>query len=223
MQSDFIADIEKIIGYSFREKQYLIQAFTHSSYSNENKNFPDYERLEFLGDAALNFIITEYLYKYYPNMSEGELTKKRAGLVSETTLAEIIDKLSLNDYILAGAGNTKDQINHSNSVKCDLFESITGAILLDSNMDMEIVKKFVLNNLENKIADDVIDFKSKFLERCAQNKMNSEFITKSLNPEGFETILYINGKESARGQGKNKKSAEKQASKNYMLSLNNRL
>ena len=216
MQNNWIPQAEKIIGYTFKNKSLLIRAFTHSSYSNEHKNFDDYERLEFLGDAALEFIISVYLYNYFPNMNEGELTKKRAGIVGESALSKVIEDLKLNKFLLVGAGNINDNITNSSSVKCDLFEAITGAILLDCNMDITCARKFVIEKLSPLIDIDIVDYKSKLLEKLAKKNVEYEFIVTSLE-FGFNAVLKIQGKPVSQGFGRTKKAAEKQASKNYLI------
>lgn len=214
MQSNWIAEAEQIIGYTFINKSLLIRAFTHSSYANEHKNFPDYERLEFLGDAVLGFVMSVYLYNYFPNMNEGELTKKRAGIVGETTLSKVIESLGLHRFLLVGAGNLNDKISQSSSVKCDLFEAITGAILLDCDMDITNAKKFVISKLANLIDMVIIDYKSKLLEELTKKNLKYSFdLTQQEN--GFKAVLIIEGKEICQGSGVTKKAAEKQACQNY--------
>jgi ribonuclease-3 len=216
LQNNWIEEAEKIIGYTFKNKSLIIRAFTHSSYANEHKNFPDYERLEFLGDAALGFIMSVYLYNYFPNMNEGELTKKRAGIVGEAALSKVVASLQINRFLLVGAGNLNDNITHSCSVKCDLFEAITGAILLDCNMDITEAKNFVISKLENLINIDIIDYKSKLLEELTQKNLKCAFVVTEEN-QGFKAVLEIEGKEICQGLGKTKKAAEKLASKNYFI------
>jgi ribonuclease-3 len=214
LQSNWIEEAEKIMGYTFKNKSLIIRAFTHSSYANEHKNFPDYERLEFLGDAVLGFIMSVYLYNYFPNMNEGELTKKRAGIVGEIALSKVIENLQLNRFLRVGAGNLNDNITNSRAVKCDLFEAITGAILLDCDMDITEAKNFVLSNLEKLINIDIIDYKSKLLEELIKKNVQYSFIITEEN-QMFRAVLEIDGEKVCEGSGKTKKAAEKLASKNY--------
>lgn len=219
MRSNWIEEAEQIIGYTFNSKSLLVRAFTHSSYANEHINFPDYEKLEFLGDAVLGFVMSVYLYNYFPNMNEGDLTKKRAGIVGEATLSKIVERLGLNRFILVGAGNRNDNICNSTSVRCDLFESIIGAILLDNEMDITAAKKFIIDKLGACVDIDIIDYKSKLLEELAQNNQKYEFLIEEFE-KGFKAVLYIDNLEICQGLGNTKKAAEKQVSKVY-FSLKN--
>ena len=135
-----LLEVENIIGYIFNDKNLLSRAFTHSSYANENKNSEDYERLEFLGDAILEYLVSLYLFETYPSKNEGSLSKMRANLVSAETLSAIIDDLGLINYVKVGSGNASENILKSEDVKCDIFEAIVGAIHLDSNKNIDVVK-----------------------------------------------------------------------------------
>ena len=132
-----LAEVEKIIGYNFKTKKLLIRALTHSSYSNEHR-VESNERLEFLGDAIIEFIITEKLYKEFKG-KEGDLSKTRAMIVSEKPLAEAVDRLGLDKYLIKGVGESRNT-TQSKAIKCDMFEAICGAIYIDSGI--EEVKKF---------------------------------------------------------------------------------
>ena len=136
--------IEKIIGYKFQNRKLLNTAFVHSSYANEHKVECN-ERLEYLGDAVLEFIITDKLYSLF-NLGEGQLTKYRASLVNEDTLSFIVSELNLDSFLLKGKGEKKNGID-SKAIKCDLFEAIVGAIYLDSGI--EFAKQFVLNVMDS--------------------------------------------------------------------------
>lgn len=214
MQNNWLSEAEEIIGYTFINKSLLIRAFTHSSYANEHKNFPDYERLEFIGDAVLGFVMSVYLYNYFPNMNEGELTKKRAGIVGEATLSKVVENLGLHRFLLVGAGNLNDKISQSFSVKCDLFEAITGAILLDCDMDITNAKKFVVSKLANLTDMVVIDYKSKLLEELTKKNLKYFFYLTE-QEKGFKAVLIIEGQQICEGFGVTKKAAEKQACQNY--------
>ena len=163
-----IAAIEKIIGYCFSDKTLLLTAFTHSSFANENKQAEDYERLEYLGDAILDFTVALRLFKLFPSAKEGVLTKKRAALVSVETLSEIIDEYDLIKYMRVGVGSVASAVEHSVNVKCDLFEAITGAVYLDCGNDISVVEKFIWDKLEKYIDRPTVDYKSKTIEFCAK-------------------------------------------------------
>ncbi|MFW5780470.1 MAG: ribonuclease III, partial [Bacillota bacterium] len=222
-----IEKIEKIIGYEFVNKQILKQAFTHTSFANEN-NTLSYERLEFLGDAALGFIVATELYKRYPGLNEGKLTKLRAHLVSCGNLSKAIKKTELMDYMLVGAGDIKSNMLLSNHMKCDLFEAIAGAIFIDSNFDIALCKKFILKFLDSDIIkaetkESYKDHKSLLLEICAQKgqKVCFEFANEKKKPEeDFIFEILIDSKKVSKGQGRTKKEAQKKAAKNYFDSIN---
>ena len=129
---EIISEAEKIIGYKFKDKKLLLKALTHSCYSNEHR-VESNERLEFLGDAIIEFIITERLYLEFKS-KEGDLSKIRSMIVSEKPLSEAIDKLGLEKCLLKGVGESKTSIS-SKAVKCDMFEAIVGAIYLDGGIE----------------------------------------------------------------------------------------
>ena len=133
--------MKEIIGYKFKNPELLERAFTHSSYTNE-KAKPSYERLEFLGDSAIGFIIARELYERYPDIDEGKLSKAKSIIVSAQCLSAAIDKTGLIEYLRVGNGNIREEAIKSQSVKCDLFESIAAAILWDSGYDLEECRKF---------------------------------------------------------------------------------
>ena len=214
-----LAEVEKIIGYSFNNKELLLRALTHSSFTNEHINQQNYERLEFLGDATLGYVIALYLYETYPNYNEGQLTKMRAGVVDRKTIAEIVNYLNIMSYVRAGSGNTAKDLSSSVKVKCDIFEAIIGAILIDNNNDIEKAKKVILGFLQNKVGKKSEDYKSKLLELCAKSNKKAKFdITESIadnNSKLFTAKLYIDGKDVALGKGYNIKEAEQSACKKY--------
>lgn len=218
-----IGSIEKTLGYVFKNKQLLFDAFTHSSYVNEHKYDEDYERLEFLGDAALNYIVGMYLFQKNPTLSEGELTKKRANLVNAKTLSKVMDKLELISYLRIGDGKANALVYDSHNVKCDVFEAIVGALVLDNDTDLSVAKQFILNNISEYIDIDVIDYKSKTLEYCAKNKLKCDIQTEKINVNGtshkFLAKLFINRKQVAISEGYTKKEAEIEACKDYYCKL----
>lgn len=205
-------EIEQIIGYKFKNKKYLQTAFIHSSYSNEH-GVESNEKLEFLGDAVIEFIITEILYLQFKGR-EGDMSKIRSMIVSEKPLAEAVDKLLLSKYLVKGVGESKNT-TESKAVKCDLFEAICGAIYLDGGIDS--VRKFfqlamgdiILNLKVNGYVDDP---KTKLQEMLKQAK-----IVYSTSKSGedhrpiYKTTVFINDVKMGTGTGSNKKSAEEGA------------
>lgn len=205
-------DIENIIGYRFENKELLVTAFTHSSYANEHKRACDYERIEFLGDAALGYIVGKRLFSYFPSAKEGELTKRRASLVSAETLSEIIDEYGLIDYLRIGTGKNNKTILLSENVKCDLFEAIVGAIVLDSG-SLISAEKFIWTKMEKYFGRPCVDYKSKTLEYCAKKKLKCTIDTRQTeeNEKTFFCEVFVDGKKEGEGKGRNKHFAERAA------------
>ena len=145
---DRIEEFEKITGYVFKDKLLLRRAFTHSSYINEHRLDRNdcNERIEFLGDAVLELVSSEYLFKKYPEMPEGELTKLRASLVCEPTLAIDAKEISLSEFLILGKGEDKTMGRYRDSVVSDAMESVIGAIYLDGGLKpaREFILRFVL-------------------------------------------------------------------------------
>lgn len=223
MESNQIIEIEKIIGYTFNDKQLLMRAFTHSSYVNENQRFVDYERLEFVGDAVLGCIVAIYLYNTYPSNSEGELTKLRSSMVSADALGKVIETLDVLKYVKVGAGTP---VSDAKNIKSDLFEAIVGAIVIDNNYDFAPAKAFVLKYLSEIADTTTIDYKSKILEYCAKNSLVAKFTVQNKEVENNKTNFLINltidGKFVSSGEGANKKTAEKEASKVFYTQIFNK-
>ena len=207
-----LSEIEKIIGYKFKSKKYLQTAFIHSSFSNEHR-VESNERLEFLGDAVIEFIITEILYLQFRG-KEGDMSKIRAMLVSEKPLAEAIERLGLDKYLLKGVGESKNT-NDSKAVKCDLFEAICGAIYLDGGMDE------ARNFFELAMGDDILNLKVNGYvddpKTALQEMLKQSKITYSTSKTGqdhkpiYKTTVFINGVKMGNGVGSNKKNAEENA------------
>ena len=217
-------EIEKLINYEFNNKELLEEALRHTSYANET-NTKSYEKLEFFGDAILEFVVSEYLYEKYTNLSEGELTKLRAMVVCEDSLHEVAKRLELSDFIKVGSGEFEKGEHHRASIMADVVEAIIAAIYLDNkaNCGLASAKKFILSNLKDYI--DVAshhvgekDFKTVLQEKLQRNgNVHIEYRTiKETGPEHdktFEVEVLLNGKVLASGIGKNKKSAEMDAAR----------
>ncbi len=146
--------LEERIGYRFKDPSLLRTALTHKSFASEYhiRQIPQYERLEFLGDSILEYISSEALYQRYPELPEGELTKKRASLVCEYTLSRITRELGYGDYVILGKGEDLTGGRERPSILCDLFESVLGAIYLDGGMEpaKAYVERHLLTDLEHK-------------------------------------------------------------------------
>jgi len=223
-------EIEDKIQYKFREKKLLKHALIHRSYGNENWEYKtiNYERLELLGDAVLDLVVTEYLYKHFEDHTEGELAKLKAMAVSEPVLAKISTKLELGKYFLLSKGEELTGGRNRPSILGDVFEAILGAIYLDS--DFETAKKIGLIHLKEEVRnieknEELIDFKT-ILQEFSQKIFKEVPIYEVLEEVGpdhnkvFKIGVVIDSKIVGEGQGKNKKAAEQEAAKNACKGLN---
>lgn len=221
-----VSEAESRIGYAFKNKELLRQAFTHSSYSNE-KHVSSNERLEFLGDSILNFVIAEILYKQYPDFQEGDLTRIRASIVSAPELHAASQNLNLNELMLLGEGEKKNDSLSSN-ITADLFEAVTAAIYLDCGIGA--AAKFIKQALKKQIGESYSsksqDSKSQ-LSELAQKKFKANVSYVTLNQEGaahtprFTIAAVIKGITYQSATAENKKAAQQQAAKNAIDSINN--
>ena len=210
--------LEQIIGYTFRNKKLLKQALTHSSYANEKKlgKLGCNERLEFLGDAVLELVSSDVLYAKFPKSPEGELTKKRASLVCEPSLAYCARQFDLPKYLLLGRGEDMTGGRMRDSIVSDATEALLGAIYLDGGFEKarEFVLKFILNDMEHK----QLFYDSKtILQELVQEKgrQTVEYVlTKETGPDHnkqFSVDVLINGTPAGSGTGHTKKAAEQAA------------
>ncbi len=217
------AKFEQIAGITFKNKELLRRAFTHRSYLNENRGCESChnERLEFLGDAVLELLVTEYLFEKYPDSTEGDLTAYRASLVNAITLAEAAQKINVNDFLLLSKGETKDTGKARQYILANTMEAIIGAIYLDQGYDG--ARYFVSQNLFHLIDKIIaekswIDAKSQFQEK-AQEVEGETPQYKSLKEEGpdhdkrFTVGVYLAEKLIAEGEGMSKQEAEQVAAR----------
>ena len=170
MKKDY-GELEKRIGYEFKDIRLLITALTHTSFANELKvnKTESYERLEFLGDAILEYIVSDYLFRKKKEYEEGKLTKLRASLVCEFTLSQISESLGYGKFVLLSKGEAQTGGRTRKSILCDLFESVLGAMYLDGGMDVakKFVHQFLLDDVETKSL--FYDAKSTLQEFCQKN------------------------------------------------------
>ena len=215
-----LTEVENQIGYSFKDKELLRQCFTHASYNNDNKKKRDNERLEFLGDSILGFVVADYLYKNKHN-DEGIMTENKQGIVSKKPLANAIDKLSLHKYLLKN-----ETLKVTDSLKENLFEAIVAGIYLDGGL--EEARKFITKNLILKLKDinsvTSSDFKSEINEFCAKQKLgivkyNLKSKKGSDHAPLFEVEAILNDKVLASGSGNSKKLAEQMAAESALKKL----
>ena len=212
---------EKKIQYTFKDRALLIEALTHSSYSNEGskKRRRCNERMEFLGDAVLSIISAEYLYHKYPNENEGALTKLRSSLVCTYSLSEFAGMIDLGNYLIMGKGATMSDDAKKPTVLENAFEALIAAIYLDGGMGA--AKQFVIPFLKLEItspASGFKDYKSQFQIVIQQNP-DEVFQYKLVDEYGpdhdkrYEVALYVNSNVVGRGVGTSKKNAEQAAAK----------
>ncbi len=209
------------IGYEFKDKSLLKCAFTHISYANEN-NTESNQRLEFLGDSVLSFVVAEKLYETYPKADEGELTQMRAALVCEKSLSQKAKELGLQNKIVFGKSESKSDGQNKASILCDTFEALLGAIFLDGGTDVarEWVLKIFEGDFENIKTDDLTNYKSE-LQSYYQKKekrrgMVSYELKERKGPDHspiFSVAVMVDGKVMGEGTGKSMKEAEQLAAK----------
>ena len=221
-----LQEFEKIIGTDFKNKETLKQALTHRSFLNENKKIKGghNERLEFLGDAVLELVITHYLYDQYPDKNEGDMTSIRSALVNATTCAEVAKKLNVNDFLLLSRGEAKDIGRARQYILANALEAIIGAIYIDAGY--EKAKDFILEHIAlmtEQIVEGKLwaDAKSKFQEK-AQDIDGATPSYKTIKEEGprprqkFTVGVFVGENLIAEGSGESKQDAEQSAARNAL-------
>lgn len=213
-------DFQQNIGIHFDNEKLLKQAFTHSSYVNEHRRKPyeDNERLEFLGDAVLELTVSQFLYKKYPMMSEGELTKLRAAIVCEPSLVSFANELSFGKYILLGKGEEMTGGRERPALLADVFEAFIGALYLEKGIGtvIEFLEKVVFPKVNAGAFSHVMDFKSQLQELIQRDGTGViEYrVLQEIGPahnKEFVSRVSLNGEELGTGNGKSKKEAEQHA------------
>ena len=214
-----LTKLEQGLGYTFRNKALLENALTHSSYANENRerHLPDNERLEFLGDSILGFVVAEYLYRNFPDKPEGELTRIRADLVCEKNLARAAATIDLGGYLLLGHGEEHGGGRKRDSIVSDAMESVIAASFMDGGFAAakEIIDRLILSNIP-KGRPRNFDYKTAFQE-LVQRKKDQQIhyeLTGESGPDHdkhFEVEVLLNGKAVGHGVGSSKKRAEQAA------------
>ncbi|MDO4302767.1 MAG: ribonuclease III [Bacillota bacterium] len=223
-KQESLKELEEKIGYVFKKKELLKQALTHSSFSNEQKinKFENYERLEFLGDAVLELLSSQFFFENYPEMSEGEMTRLRSSMVCEPALAFCARDISLGQYILLGKGEESTGGRKRDSITSDVMEAVIGAIYLDGGFEQtdQFVKKYILSDLEDK----QLFYDSKTILQEKVQKMGKSLVYVIVDESGpehnkmFTVEARVDGKTLGKGQGRNRKSAEQKAA--YQVLLN---
>jgi len=216
-----IKNLEMAIGYRFRNIQLLQNALTHSSYANErwHNSLLSNERLEFLGDSVLGMLVAEYLYHNFPNRPEGELTRMRADMVCEQTLAAAANRIGLGSHLLLGHGEEQGGGRSRNSILADAMESVIAACFLDGGMAaaLKVVQQFILVEVPVTKLHNV-DYKTK-LQELVQQKKNQVLSYRLAGQSGpdhdkkFDVEVSLNGQIVGAGSGSSKKRAEQMAAK----------
>ena len=226
-----IEGLEKKIGYVYKDKELLITALTHSSYSNElrakGKKVDCNERLEFLGDSVLSTAVSEYLYSEFSENQEGDLTKIRAAVVCERALAKYSAEISLGDYMLLGHGEAMNNGRHRPSVTADAFEALLASMYLDSGYDMGVIRPFVLPFVKSEIEfisknSTFIDYKTmlqQIIQQSEGERLEYVLVGES-GPDHSKTFnieARLNGDVIGRGEAHSKREAEQAAAKEALV------
>lgn len=224
--NELLEELQDKIGYRFQNTDLLKQALTHSSFANEQKinKLKDYERLEFLGDAVLELVSSEFLFREKPQMPEGQLTKLRASMVCEPALAYCAKDIDLGSYILLGRGEEYTGGRYRSSITSDVMEAIIGAIFLDGGIEnaKKHIYRFILSDLENKIL--FLDSKT-ILQEEIQKKKDAQLRYELIGESGpdhnkqFTVDAYLNDVLIGSGTGRTKKAAEQQAAYEALLKM----
>ena len=222
-----IKDLEAAIGYKFKNIALLQNALAHSSYANErwHNSLMSNERLEFLGDSILGMCVAEYLYCTFPDRPEGELTRMRADMVCEQTLANVAGRIGLGEHLLLGKGEEQGGGRTRNSILADAVESVIAASFLDGGMGAakQFIQKFILVEVPVKKLHNV-DYKTS-LQELVQQKKNQVLSYALVGESGpdhdkhFEVEVSLNGKVVGLGSGSSKKRAEQDAARVAIESL----
>ena len=222
-----IRDLETAIGYQFQNIQLLQNALTHSSYANErwHNSLLSNERLEFLGDSVLGMLVAEYLYHSFPNRPEGELTRMRADMVCERTLAAAANRIGLGDHLLLGHGEEQGGGRNRDSILADAMESVIAACFLDGGIQaaLKVVQRFILVEVPVYKLHNV-DYKTK-LQELVQQKKNQVLSYKLVGQSGpdhdkkFDVEVSLNGQAVGLGSGSSKKRAEQDAAREAIEKL----
>ena len=212
----FKQNLKKKSGIKFNNEKLLEDAFTHSSYANEHPGRKDYEKLEFLGDAVLELAVSDYLYRHFPRLNEGELTRMRSNIVRTEGFSEFAIECGFPEEINLGKGEEKAGARKRKTLLEDVFEAFNGALFLDQGMPA--VQHFLHLTVYPLIAEGDFnasrDYKTELQERLQVNgpvKIEYQVISEDESRPSFKVQLLVNGEKVSEGQGRNKKAAEQQA------------
>lgn len=209
--------LEAILGFHFRDRTLLQKALTHSSYANEHKGQEDYERLEFLGDAVLEMVTSAFLYRTYPEMREGEMTKLRATLVCEPALAFCAHETGITSFLLLGRGEESGGGRQKDSIIADVVEALIGAMYIDSGMDVSVPAAFIhahiLNDVEGRRlfydAKSILQEKAQAAGRSIRYELVSE--DGPAHDRNYVSAVFIDDICRGKGSGRSRKLSEQHA------------
>lgn len=211
--------LEEKLGYSFQDPTLLLNALTHSSYANEHREqgIPSNERLEFLGDSVLGFVVADHLYRTRPDLPEGDLTRVRAALVREESLAEVADYLDLGSYLRLGRGEDTGSGRKRPSIRADAVEAVLAAVYLDGGIGnaRKLVHRLILDR-PREVPTTVRDYKTA-LQELVQRESGRTLEYRLIGEQGpdhakiFEMEVLLNGERVGTGEGRSKKEAEQAA------------
>lgn len=227
VSTKFIKMLDEKYGIRFKDVRLLEEAFTHSSYVNENpgKTLGNYEKLEFLGDAVLEFTVSDYLYRHFQHLNEGELTRLRSNIVRTEGFSKVALDCGFKEEINLGVGEEKAGGRKRKALLEDVFEAFNGALFLDQGI--EAVEKFSSQTVYPLIAAGYFtpsrDFKTDLQELLQQNgsvTIEYRVLNESQQPPHFEVEVLVDGKKLASGEGRSKKKAEQDAASHALEHLN---
>lgn len=221
MTAPSIERLQETIEYAFKDKDLLTQALTHRSYLNENPDWPrgHNERLEFLGDAVLELVVTESLYARFPDKPEGELTNWRAALVNATMLASVSTEIGVNDHLLLSRGEARDTGRARQYILANAMESLIGAMYLDGGYEpaKAFIEKFILNRLDEVLAKKLYKDAKSLLQEQAQDRLSMTPKYEVLHEWGpdharqFRIGVMLGAEIVGQGEGPSKQEAQQMA------------
>lgn len=226
MSSDNLAKLQESIGYQFSDNKLLQQAVTHRSYLNENPAWPvgHNERLEYLGDAVLELVVTEYLYEHYPETPEGEMTNWRAALVNAVMLSSITNDFDLNAYMLLSRGEARDTGRARQYILANAIEALIGAMYLDGGYQpcKEFIGRFVLTHLPEIISKRLYRDPKSLLQEQSQDRLGvtpTYNVMEEWGPDHarqFRIGVYLGKELAGEGQGQSKQDAQQAAAEDAL-------
>lgn len=224
------SDFEKKTKIIFKNKSLLEQAFIHRSYINENPGvkLSHNERLEFLGDAVLELVVTDFLYKKYPSYTEGELTSLRSALVNAVIIAEVASKVGMNDYLLLSKGEAKDNGKARQYILANTFEAYVGALYMDQGLEAaeKFIQKYLLPKTEEIVSKKLWRDAKSLVQEKAQEFVNVTPAYKVLSESGpdhdkhFTVGIFFGANKIAEGRGQSKQEAEQKAAESALKERN---